>query len=166
MLSIGEFSHVTQLTVKTLRFYHELGILIPSKIDSVNGYRYYNEESAEKALSIVVLKDLGFSLKEIQKILLECKSEDDLSTFISGKLDEIHKKKKSLEDIEKQLRNFQDQTIGTEVLDYPKIEILQFELRNFTKKSFIGNYNQIGEAFSFLLRNYGRVMQGKPYAFL
>lgn len=43
MLSIGEFSRATGLTVKTLRFYHEQGILVPSQVDSGSGYRFYAE---------------------------------------------------------------------------------------------------------------------------
>jgi len=43
MFSIGEFSKITGWTVKTLRFYHEQGVLAPSYIDEETGYRYYDE---------------------------------------------------------------------------------------------------------------------------
>ncbi|MEX2120445.1 MAG: MerR family DNA-binding transcriptional regulator [Pirellulales bacterium] len=38
--SIGEFSKITGLTVKTLRFYHEQGLLVPSCVGEETGYRY------------------------------------------------------------------------------------------------------------------------------
>jgi DNA-binding transcriptional MerR regulator len=41
MLTIGDFSRITHLTVKTLRRYHEIGLLEPAKVDSQTGYRYY-----------------------------------------------------------------------------------------------------------------------------
>ncbi|HVR73644.1 MAG TPA: MerR family DNA-binding transcriptional regulator [Planctomycetota bacterium] len=40
--SIGELSRITGLSVKTLRFYHEKGILEPSSVDPATGYRYYD----------------------------------------------------------------------------------------------------------------------------
>jgi DNA-binding transcriptional MerR regulator len=47
--SIGEFSQVTGLSVKTLRFYHEKGILVPSSVDDATGYRCYDSSKIEKA---------------------------------------------------------------------------------------------------------------------
>jgi len=44
MYSIGEFSQVTGLTIKTLRFYHEQGVLAPSRVDPHSGYRYYDDQ--------------------------------------------------------------------------------------------------------------------------
>jgi DNA-binding transcriptional MerR regulator len=46
---IGEFSKVTGLSVKTLRFYHEKGILVPSSVDEATGYRFYDSSKVEKA---------------------------------------------------------------------------------------------------------------------
>ena len=43
MLSIGEFSRVTQLSIKALRLYHEKGILSPGKVDPATGYRYFDD---------------------------------------------------------------------------------------------------------------------------
>ena len=47
--SIGEFSQITGLSVKTLRFYHEKGILIPTSVDEATGYRFYDAAKVEKA---------------------------------------------------------------------------------------------------------------------
>jgi hypothetical protein len=55
MFSIGEFSKLTQLTVKTLRFYHEEGLLIPAFVDPDTGYRYYDQSHLETALVSCVL---------------------------------------------------------------------------------------------------------------
>src|SRR5688572_21374443 len=45
--SIGEFSKITRLTVKTLRFYHEQGLIVPSWVDEQTGYRYYDSSKVE-----------------------------------------------------------------------------------------------------------------------
>ena len=49
MFSIGEFSKMTGLTVKTLRFYHDQGILEPSHVESGSGYRFYAPAKVETA---------------------------------------------------------------------------------------------------------------------
>ena len=52
MFTIGEFSKVTGLTVKTLRFYHEEGLLAPSFVDPQTGYRHYDPGQVETARAI------------------------------------------------------------------------------------------------------------------
>ncbi len=47
VFSIGDFSKITGLTVKTLRYYHEQGLLIPTCVDEQTGYRYYDNEYRE-----------------------------------------------------------------------------------------------------------------------
>ena len=63
--SIGEFSKVTMLSVKTLRYYHETGLLLPYFIDEDNGYRYYEENEFEKAKLIKLLRSFDFSIKAL-----------------------------------------------------------------------------------------------------
>jgi hypothetical protein len=55
MFTIGEFSKITGLSVKTLRFYHEEGLLVPTAIDDQSGYRYYDGSLAEIARTIAFL---------------------------------------------------------------------------------------------------------------
>ena len=43
-VTIGDFSRASHLSVKTLRHYHEVGLLEPSEVDPDNGYRYYSED--------------------------------------------------------------------------------------------------------------------------
>ena len=45
MFSIGEFSTITGITVRTLRFYHELGLLVPAAVDPATNYRTYDERN-------------------------------------------------------------------------------------------------------------------------
>src|SRR5215471_12396144 len=78
MFSIGEFSKITGLTVKTLRFYHEQGLLTPSCIDDQTGYRFYDAGKVELARTITQLREIEFSLAEIAEILSDCREESDL----------------------------------------------------------------------------------------
>lgn len=69
MLSIGEFSRICLVSVKTLRHYDRIGLLKPMKVDAFTGYRYYSRQQMEQMLLIQRLKRYGFSLDEIQEIL-------------------------------------------------------------------------------------------------
>ena len=69
MLQIGEFSKICQVSVKTLRHYDKLGLLIPAKIDHLTGYRYYQIEQIDTMNYIQRLKRYGFSLDEIIHII-------------------------------------------------------------------------------------------------
>lgn len=65
---IGEFSRLGRVTVRTLRHYEKIGLLKPGIVDMWTGYRYYSPEQLQKLLSIVQLKQLGFSLAEITEL--------------------------------------------------------------------------------------------------
>src|SRR5262245_18622216 len=69
VFTLGEFSRITGLTVKTLRFYHDEGLLLPTAVDDQTGYRYYDASLIELAHTIAFLKTLDFSLAEIRDLL-------------------------------------------------------------------------------------------------
>ena len=91
MLSIGEFSKICKVTTKTLRYYDEIGLIKPSKINQENGYRYYSIEQLETMLFINRLKQYKFSLEEIKEIIT---SEEILNEKLSI---ELYKKKVEFE---------------------------------------------------------------------
>jgi DNA-binding transcriptional MerR regulator/catechol 2,3-dioxygenase-like lactoylglutathione lyase family enzyme len=69
MFKIREFSTFTRVSVKMLRHYDELGLLRPVSVDPLTGYRYYSSEQLPRLNRIIALKDLGFSLQHIAKLL-------------------------------------------------------------------------------------------------
>lgn len=69
MLKIGEFSKLTQVSVRMLRHYDEIGLLKPAEIDCFTDYRYYKEEQLPAMCRIKALKDMGFSLADIVRIM-------------------------------------------------------------------------------------------------
>nr|WP_294490037.1 MerR family transcriptional regulator [uncultured Anaerosporobacter sp.] len=98
MLSIGEFSNICKVSTKTLRYYAEIGLLLPDEINSENGYRYYSIEQLETMLFINRLKSYNFSLEEI-KTILESEELPDEKLYL-----ELTRKKK---EIEKQVQEFE-----------------------------------------------------------
>nr|WP_204261473.1 MerR family transcriptional regulator [Blastococcus saxobsidens] len=68
-MSIGEFSRLTHLSVRTLRRYHDAGLLEPEDVDPVTGYRYYGGEQIPTAQVIHRLRELDVPLPDVRRIL-------------------------------------------------------------------------------------------------
>jgi DNA-binding transcriptional MerR regulator len=68
-LSIGDFSRATHMTVKTLRHYHEIGLLEPADVDPRTGYRRYLADQIPTAQVVRRFRDLGMPLDEIRTVL-------------------------------------------------------------------------------------------------
>ena len=120
MLSIGEFSKVCKVSTKTLRYYAEIGLILPNEINKENGYRYYSIEQLETMLFIKKLKSYNFSLDEI-KIILKSEElkEEKLYSYLIKKQREIHKQMKelnnTLEQINKDISNLKQ---GKSIMSY------------------------------------------------
>ena len=92
-LKIGEFSKLMQVTVKTLRHYESIGLLMPDEVDDSSGYRYYRFEQMQRLSDIRKYKDIGFSLDEIK-----CLYDNDAHSPTIGQL------KSKIRDCERQMR--------------------------------------------------------------
>lgn len=66
---IKEFAQLTGVSVRTLHYYDEIGLLEPSYVDEQNGYRFYNEQALERMQEILLFRELDFPLKKIIEIL-------------------------------------------------------------------------------------------------
>ena len=95
-LSIGDFSRATHLTVKTLRHYHQIGLLEPADVDPRSGYRRYTVEQLPHAQVICRFRDLGMPLEEIAAVLatsdLRARNEQ-IAAHLSRLEDELHRTK-------------------------------------------------------------------------
>ncbi|MFS0557692.1 MerR family transcriptional regulator [Brevibacillus sp. 179-C9.3 HS] len=87
MFKISEFSRLSRVSLKTLRFYDQIGILKPADIDKENGYRFYAAEQLLTLNRILMYKDLGFTLQQIHQLLHENMSPE----YVQGML--RHKEK-------------------------------------------------------------------------
>lgn len=78
MLKIGDFARLIHVPVKTLRYYDDLGLIAPAYVDAVTGYRYYAVEQLPRFNRLLALKDLGFSLEQIARVLNEGVTHEQL----------------------------------------------------------------------------------------
>jgi DNA-binding transcriptional MerR regulator len=69
MYTIGEFAAIGRVSVRMLRHYDAIGILVPARVDEQTGYRYYADAQLPPLLRIVELRDLGCGLEEIGGVL-------------------------------------------------------------------------------------------------
>ena len=89
MIKIGDFSKLSRISVRMLRHYNEIGLLIPNSIDDFTGYRYYSEKQLPLANRISALKEMGFSLVAIVEILKEYDNAKTLKKFLALKYAEV-----------------------------------------------------------------------------
>ena len=89
MLKIGEFSKLSRVSVRMLRHYDEIGLLKPAEIDRFTDYRYYREDQLPTAGRIAALKDMGFSLADIVKLLAVYDDREQLERFFSARQVEL-----------------------------------------------------------------------------
>ncbi len=89
MFRIGDFSRLTQVTVKALRHYDRLGLLKPERIDPESGYRYYSGAQLPRLNRILALKDLGFSLEQVSQLLDADLSPNQLHSMLRLKQEEV-----------------------------------------------------------------------------
>lgn len=85
MFKIGEFSKIAQVPVSQLRYYDEIGLLHPAKIDEWTGYRYYSAQQLSELNRILALKDLGLSLDQIRRMLSDAVSTEEIRGMFSLK---------------------------------------------------------------------------------
>ena len=97
ILSIGEFSKINAISIQTLRFYDQIGLLKPYKIDPHSKYRFYHINQSSLVDAIQYLRQLGFSLEEVKEILSD-KQSHHLQDLIEDKRQTLLAEKRKLEE--------------------------------------------------------------------
>ena len=91
MYTIGELSRLSRVSVKTLRYYDEVGVLPPAHVTPSSGYRRYTSAQLEQLNRVLVLRDLGFSLREIRSLLATGVPAAEVLVALRQKLGEIER---------------------------------------------------------------------------
>lgn len=101
LLKVGELAKLTGLTVRTLRFYDQIGLFSPSG-QTEGGHRQYKEQDLLRLQQILSLKELGLSLDEIKNVLAEEQIQplEIVNLQMARLKEEIHQKQKLLEQLQ------------------------------------------------------------------
>ena len=105
LFTIGEFSKITSLSIKTLRFYHEKQLLIPAEIDDRTGYRYYDHACIERAHIITCFRQMEFPVNQIKEILENYDDTADILSYLEQHKQYIEDKMRKYKNIKVSLDN-------------------------------------------------------------
>ena len=92
MIKIGDFARLSQVSVVTLRYYDEMNLLKPVKVDAFTGYRFYSADQLPRLNRILALKDLGFSLDQIKLMLADGLTSEQLCGMLTMQRNEVEKR--------------------------------------------------------------------------
>jgi effector-binding domain-containing protein len=113
MIRIGDFSKLSRVSVKALRYYDEMGLLKPVSVDRFTGYRFYEYSQLSTLNRILALKELGFSLEEIGPLLDDGLSVEQMRGMLKLRETEarqrVREETERLERIESRLREIEQE---------------------------------------------------------
>src|SRR5690242_20467613 len=89
MIRIGDFSRLSRVSIKTLRYYDEMGLFKPIEVDRFTGYRYYSASQLPRLNRVLALRDLGLSLEQIVQVLDEGVSAEQIRGMLRLKRAEL-----------------------------------------------------------------------------
>lgn len=141
-LKIGEFSHMMQVTVKTLRHYEQKGLLLPDEVDEWTGYRYYSIEQMQRLKAIRNFQRLGFSLEEIRDLFTDATHVPSFEA-ISQKISETDEQLKILMQRRKQLLEWRNSR--KEIIEMEKFAVQALpEIIVASHREIIPTYEALG----------------------
>jgi len=134
MLKIGEFSRLSQVTIKTLHHYDELGLIKPAHIDPVTYYRFYTVEQLPRIHRIMALKEMGLSLEQIGIMLEKELPTDEIRGMLHFKQAQIHQE---MREAQRQLSlvEFRLRMIEAEI-NFPDLDVVMKRLEPMRFLSF------------------------------
>lgn len=89
MFKIGDFSTIARVSVHLLRHYDEIGLFKPAHVDAQSGYRYYGIDQLPELNRILALRDLGFPLEQIRRMITDDISLDELKGMLARRKTEL-----------------------------------------------------------------------------
>ncbi|SDH46995.1 DNA-binding transcriptional regulator, MerR family [Sinosporangium album] len=92
MITIGDFARLGRVSVRMLRHYDTIGLLQPAYVDPANGYRYYTASQLPVLNRIIALKDLGFTLEQVNSVLDERRDGEGLSDMLLARRVELRER--------------------------------------------------------------------------
>ena len=126
---VGEAAKASRLPVKTVRYYEQIGLVVPDRLD--NGYRDYSEDQIKKLAFVQRARSLGFTIEDCRILLslYEDKSRKsrDVKEIATRHLDKIEKKISELENMRDTLKVLVKCCKGNERPDCPVLEGLSGE---------------------------------------
>ncbi len=152
MYQISQFSKISGLTVKALRYYDEQGVLKPSYRDPNTLYRYYDENDLKKAQLIRLLRSLDFSILEIKEVLEMVNDEADLTYILHEKIANIKENIVREKELIKKINGYLFPDVTKTKSPTYQITMEEIPATLVASIRFAGEYSEIGEHIPFLYK--------------
>ncbi|HYE69038.1 MAG TPA: MerR family transcriptional regulator [Anaerovoracaceae bacterium] len=162
MYKISDFSKITSLSVKALRYYDDEKILVPSCRDSETAYRYYSEEDFQKAQLIVLLRSLEFSISEIKDVLANCVDPKELPCYLEEKKKMIEGRIWKEKELIKKLNLYIKPTDREEISMNYQIELKEIAPVIVASIRYKGKYSDVGKYIGTLYKAVKGDVAGAP----
>ncbi len=143
MYKIGDFSKITGLSIKTLRYYDDEGIIQPSSIKE-SGYRYYDDSNYKVAKRVILLKQLHFSINEIKDVLHNVKDDNDLQEYLIEKRQQIKENMIVEDNYISMINQYLSHISKKEETNHSEISIKDVKEMLVISYRFVGKYNEMG----------------------
>jgi DNA-binding transcriptional MerR regulator/DNA gyrase inhibitor GyrI len=160
---IGDFATISRLGIYTLRYYHEIGLLTPSRIESGSGYRYYDESCLARVRTIQQLKVLQFSLAEIGELLDGGVEPEAVRQKMRRKLDDVGQQIGQLEEVRHRLQSFLENRPAALLAPNP-IEIKTLPAQLIAAIRFRGSFPMVNEQMPLLMQSCAGAVGGPPFS--
>ena len=138
MLTIGDFARLVGVSVRMLRHYDQLGLLVPARVDAFTGYRYYRTDQLDRANRLVALKDLGFRLEDVAPLLAESVPPDQLQEMLRARraelLGQVAADRQRIRQIEARLRTIEKENTMSSTSTYAVQSLPALHLVQLTEK--------------------------------
>ncbi|WP_349827858.1 MerR family transcriptional regulator [Brevibacterium litoralis] len=116
MLNIGDFARFAGVSVRMLRHYDALGLLVPTHVDPASGYRRYDPALLARADRLVALKELGFTLEQVGDLLDDRLTAQQMKDLLHDRRDALHAQieadRDRLAEVEHRLRLLEGKTVS------------------------------------------------------
>ncbi len=163
MFKIGDFSILSQVSVKTLRYYDEIGLLKPVKVDQFTSYRYYSADQLPRLNYIIALKDMGLSLEEIATLVNNSLTPHQMRDIFILKRGELQRRvseeQLQLERVEKLLKQLEKEGA---MPDY-QVTIKKIEPMLIASiRDILPSYGAVGPLYGEIFKYLGKKWVFKP----
>lgn len=151
MIKIGDFSKLARISVRMLRHYEKIGLLMPEYVDEQSGYRFYNEKQLTLVNKINLLRNLGFSLANIQKLVSDLDDTAKLKEYLIKQKELVNEEKKTIDNrllfLNKTINNL-DKEIN--IMEY-SVNVKEMPKRYvISARKIVENYQAEGEVWKIL----------------
>ena len=160
MLSIGDFARLGRISVRMLRHYDGIGLLVPARVDPVTGYRWYDAAQLSRLNRVLALKDLGFSLDQVRSMVDDEVGVDELRGMLRLRhaelVEQISADRERLARVERRLRTIEKEgTMSEQEYVVKQLEGLRVAARTTVVESMEKVGEVVGPNFEALVDRLG-----------